>query len=915
MVTGIIRKMIPSKNERELRRIQPTVGAVGALEPKMREMSDEELRAQTDSFRQQMEQGASMEDLMVETFATVREAARRTLDMRHFDVQIVGGVVLHEGKIAEMKTGEGKTLVATLPVYLNALDGRGVHVVTVNDYLARRDSEWMGKVYKFLGLTVGVVQHDMDDAARHQAYRCDVTYGTNNEFGFDFLRDNMKFDPEDFVQRSHVFAIVDEVDSILIDEARTPLIISGPAEESTEKYYTIDRVIPRLRREDHFTVEEKTRTVALTEEGVFRAEELLSVDNLYDPRNIDTLHHVQQGLKAHALFKCDVDYVVKDGEVLIVDEFTGRLMPGRRYSEGLHQALEAKEGCRIENENQTLASITFQNYFRMYDKLAGMTGTADTEAAEFAEIYDLDVMVIPTNVPLIRTEHPDVVYRTGGEKWNSVVEEIVELYEMQRPVLVGTISIENSEKLSARLKRQGIPHNVLNAKYHEKEAEIVAQAGRLGSVTIATNMAGRGTDILLGGNPEFLAREALIKEGKDPDEVSRAEWEEAFRRIRAETDQEHDDVVELGGLHILGTERHEARRIDNQLRGRAGRQGDPGSSRFYLSLGDDLMRIFASDRVSTLMQKLGMEEGIPIEHKMVTKAIENAQKKVEAHNFEIRKHLLEYDDVMSRQREVVYGVRRQLLEGEGLEEEFQQMMEDVLDFILETYAAEETYTEEWDLSGLGEALRRQFGITFIFEQWEEGCAAAGRPANHDTLREHLLEVVTSAYKGREARLSEDFMRHLEKIFMLQSLDGLWKDHLLNMDHLRDGIGLRGYGQKDPLNEYKREGFEMFQGMMDRWKEETGELLFKVQVEEPTEVELPRHRGGRMVESRESIFSDMPPEAAVPMEVPEGMPPLPREAMGGAMARPQTVRREGRKVGRNEPCPCGSGKKYKKCCGA
>ncbi|MDA2916588.1 preprotein translocase subunit SecA [Nitrospinae bacterium AH_259_B05_G02_I21] len=919
MITQFLQKVVPSKNVRELRRIQPIVEAVGALEPEMQALSDEALRAKTAEFRSRLDQGEAMDDLLVEAFAVVREAGRRTLEMRHFDVQIVGGVVLHEGKIAEMKTGEGKTLVATLPVYLNALGGRGVHLVTVNDYLARRDSEWMGRLYTFLGLTVGVVQHDMEDEARRQAYGSDVAYGTNNEFGFDFLRDNMKFDIADYVQREHVYAIVDEVDSILIDEARTPLIISGPAEESTDKYYTIDRIIPRVRQEDHYTVEEKTRTVALTEEGVFRVEEIMGVENLYDPHNIDTLHHVHQALKAHVLFKRDVDYVVKDGEVIIVDEFTGRLMPGRRYSEGLHQALEAKEKVTIANENQTLASITFQNYFRMYDKLAGMTGTADTEAAEFAEIYDLDVMVIPTNVELIRTEHPDVIYRTSPEKWNAVVEEIAELYEQRRPVLVGTISIENSEMLSGRLKRQGIPHHVLNAKHHEREAEIVAQAGRLGAVTLATNMAGRGTDILLGGNPEFLSREALKKEGKNPAEVSPKEWEAVYQRIKEETDAEHDEVVELGGLHILSTERHEARRIDNQLRGRSGRQGDPGSSRFYLALDDDLMRIFASERVSSLMEKLGMEEGVPIEHTMVTKAIETAQKKVEAHNFDIRKHLLEYDDVMSKQREVVYGLRSQLLEGEGLRDELDEMIEEVLDAVLETYAAEEIYTEEWDLAGLREALRRQFDLDFIFEQWEEACAAAESPASHTALREHLLGLITEAYQAREAQLSEPFMRHLEKIFMLQSLDGLWKDHLLNMDHLRDGIGLRGYGQKDPLNEYKREGFEMFQAMTGRWKEETVELLFKVRVEEPTEVELPRGRRGRMVESRESIFVDLPPEAAVPVGmpegVPEGMPPLPPEAMGGAGARPQTYRREGRKVGRNEPCPCGSGKKHKKCCGA
>ncbi len=918
MFTNLISKFVPSKNVRELKRIQPIVEAVGALEPTIQAMSDEELRAKTAEFRQRLEKGESMEDLLVEAFAVVREAGRRTVDMRHFDVQIVGGVVLHEGKIAEMKTGEGKTLVATLPVYLNALGGRGLHVVTVNDYLAQRDSEWMGKLYTFLGLTVGVIQNDMDDEDRRKAYRCDVTYGTNNEFGFDFLRDNMKFDIDDYVQRPHVYAIVDEVDSILIDEARTPLIISGPTEESTDKYYTIDRIIPRLKRDEDYTVEEKTRTVSLADEGVSRVEELLKVENLYDPRNIETLHHVHQGLKAHALFKLDVDYVVKDDEVIIVDEFTGRLMPGRRYSEGLHQALEAKEKVTIANENQTLASITFQNYFRMYDKLAGMTGTADTEAAEFAEIYDLDVMVIPTNVPLIRTEYPDVVYRTPGEKWAAVVEEITELYEMRRPVLVGTISIENSESLSARLKRRGIPHHVLNAKQHEREAEVVSQAGRLGSVTIATNMAGRGTDILLGGNPDFLTREALGREGKKAEEVSPKEWKAVFQRVKEATDAEHDEVVELGGLHILSTERHEARRIDNQLRGRSGRQGDPGSSRFYLSLEDDLMRIFASERVSSMMQKLGMEEGVPIEHGMVSKAIENAQTKVEAHNFEIRKHLLEYDDVMSKQREVVYGLRRQLLEGEGIKEELEGMIEDVLDATLDTYASEELYTEDWDLAGLREALSRQFGLAFIFEQWEEAASAAGTPTSHANLREHLLGLVTEVYEAREAQLGEAFMRHLEKVFMLQSIDGQWKDHLLSMDHLRDGIGLRGYGQKDPLNEYKRDGYEMFQAMLERWMNETVELLFKVRVEEPAEVELPRGRRGRMVESRADIFLDVPGEAdmpAMPIGAPqEGMPPLPPEAMGGAAARPETYRREGRKIGRNEPCPCGSGKKYKRCCG-
>ncbi|MEK6568950.1 MAG: preprotein translocase subunit SecA, partial [candidate division NC10 bacterium] len=751
MFMKLMSKVVGTKNERELKRIQPMVVAINELEPAMKSLTDDDLRKKTAEFKERLARGATLDDLIIEVFAVAREAGRRVLDMRHFDVQLLGGVVLHEGKIAEMATGEGKTLVATLPVYLNALEGKGVHVVTVNDYLAKRDSQWMGGIYRFLGLSVGLIQHDMDDAARKLAYGADVTYGTNNEYGFDYLRDNMKFAAADFVQRDLHYGIVDEVDSILIDEARTPLIISGPAEESTEKYYQIDRIIPRLKRgativggklyeaeaqgSGDYVVDEKAKSVALTESGVAKVENLLGVKNLYDPANIDFVHHVQQGLKAHVLFKRDVDYVVKDGEVVIVDEFTGRMMPGRRWSDGLHQAVEAKERVKIERENQTLATITFQNYFRMYQKLAGMTGTADTEAAEFAQIYNLDVMVIPPNRRLIRTSYPDVVYKTEREKYDAVVEEIVELHKAGRPVLVGTTSIEKNEKLSALLKRKGIPHQVLNAKHHEREAEIVAQAGRLKSVTIATNMAGRGTDILLGGNPKFLAAELVRLEsvpggGTEPHEFARTleevrqmqryglldmsadveEYAAALAAVRRQTEAEHQQVVAPGGLHIIATERHEARRIDNQLRGRSGRQGDPGSSRFYLSLEDDLLRLFGSDRISKIMEKLGMEEGEPIEHTMVTRAIETAQKRVEAHNFEIRKHLLEYDDVMNTQRQIIYGERNKILEGESLKDTLQEMRGEVIDGQLALYTNEETYPEEWDLAGLTEAVKRQFDL-------------------------------------------------------------------------------------------------------------------------------------------------------------------------------------------------------------
>jgi preprotein translocase subunit SecA len=804
--------------------------------------------------------------------------------MRHFDVQLIGGIVLHEGNIAEMKTGEGKTLVATLPVYLNSLRGKGVHVVTVNDYLAKRDAEWMGPIYRTLGLSFGTIQHEMDDTARRQAYQANVTYGTNNEFGFDYLRDNMKFSPEDFVQRSLHYAIVDEVDSILIDEARTPLIISGPAEESTDKYYRLDRIGPRLKKEIDYTIDEKTRSAALTEEGVAKAENLLGVENLYDPINIETLHHLIQALKAHVIFKKDVDYVVKNGEVIIVDEFTGRLMPGRRYSDGLHQALEAKESLRVANENQTLASITFQNYFRMYEKLAGMTGTADTEAAEFHEIYKLDVMVVPTNRALIRTEYADVIYRTEREKFLAVVEEIKDLYKAGHPVLVGTISIEKSELLGAYLKRQGIPHNVLNAKQHEREAEIIAQAGRKGAVTISTNMAGRGTDILLGGNPEFLARKACKLGVNDPD------YETQLTKARTQCAAEHDEVVALGGLHILGTERHEARRIDNQLRGRSGRQGDPGSSRFYLSLEDDLLRIFGSERISGIMSKLGMEEGQPIEHSMLTKAIENAQRKVEAHNFDIRKHLLEYDDVMNKQREVIYSQRREVLESDDVHALVKEMHAEVLEGLFDTHIPVDAYADDWDLEGLVEAVFRQYGVHVSLTP--ESVASFSREA----LLAHVQATLEARYEAKMREAGVEQFQGLERWVILQVIDKHWKDHLLAMDYLKEGIGLRGYGQKNPLNEYKREGFEMFVGMTGRIKADAVEYLFKAQLAQAEERvhAHPRPHSQRSIAHHGSM-------AGAQGDGGEGMV--------------KTVRRQGEKVGRNDPCPCGSGKKYKRCCGA
>jgi preprotein translocase subunit SecA len=829
----LIQKIFGTKNERDLKKLQPYAAAINELEPRIKALSDEQIKAKTAEFKEKLSQGATLEDLLIEAFAVVREVGKRTINMRHFDVQLMGGVVLHQGKIAEMKTGEGKTLVATLPAYLNALEGNGVHIVTVNDYLAKRDTEWMGPIFNFLGLEVGTIQHEMGDSERQEAYRKDITYGTNNEFGFDYLRDNMKFHLSDLVQKKHKYAIVDEVDSILIDEARTPLIISGPTEESTSLYYRVDNLIRHLRSNEHYQVEEKTRTSTLTEEGVAEAEKFLKVPNLYDLANMDMVHHINQALKAHNLFKKDVDYMVKDGKVVIVDEFTGRLMPGRRYSDGLHQALEAKERVRIEEEYQTLASITFQNYFRMYDKLAGMTGTAVTEATEFQSIYKLDVVEIPTNKPLIRHEYQDVIYRTKREKWDAVVEEIMGNNKKGRPALVGTISIENSEHLSSLLRKREIKHVVLNAKYHEMEAKIIAQAGRIGAVTIATNMAGRGVDILLGGNPEYLASENLRKKGIDPTKASQEEWEKALSEASAVTQDEHKKVVDLMGLHIIGTERHEARRIDNQLRGRSGRQGDPGSSRFYLSLEDDLMRIFGSDRISGLMARIGMAEGVPIEHRMVSKAIERAQKQVEGQNFSIRKHLLEYDDVMNKQRESIYSQRKEILQGKNMKEFIQELIDTLVEWIMENHTNKEKAPEDWDVEGFRNAIISQFGLDIeeLKIDWET--------INHQELRDEISRTLKNVYQQKEEIIGEDHMRELERIIMLQILDSQWKDHLLAMDYLKEGIGLRGYGQRDPLVEYKKESYDMFQAMMDRIEEECIRFLFLFQPVK--EEELPQRK--------------------------------------------------------------------------
>jgi len=839
MLNYVLKKIVGSKNDREIKRLTVIMKEVSAQEPLIESLTDSELRAKTPYFKDKLAEGASLDDLLAEAFAVVREVSKRTLEMRPFDAQIIGGIVLHEGKIAEMKTGEGKTLASTMPVYLNALTGKGVHLITVNDYLANRDANWMRPIYEFLGLSVGVIVHGIDDTERRNAYSCDVTYGTNNEFGFDYLRDNMSFQLENYVQREFHYAIVDEVDSILIDEARTPLIISGPSEESTDKYYRVNQIIPRLKKDHDYTIDEKSRTVVLTEEGVAKSEKLLNVQNLYEPKNMETLHHVNQALKAHTLFRKDIDYLVKDGQVVIVDEFTGRVMPGRRYSDGLHQALEAKEKVKIEKENQTLASVTFQNYFRMYEKLSGMTGTADTEATEFKKIYNLDVVVIPTNMPMIRTDNTDVIYKTEEEKFRATVEEIKELHDRNRPVLVGTISIEKSELLSKYLSKRGVKHNILNAKNHEKEAEIIAQAGQPAAVTISTNMAGRGTDIKLG-----------------------------------------EGVADLGGLHILGTERHESRRIDNQLRGRSGRQGDKGSSRFYLSLEDDLLRIFGAERISSVMDRIGVEEGQPIEHNLISKAIEGAQKRVEGQNFDIRKHLIEYDDVMNRQRQVIYEQRRNVLGGSELWSTVDDMLKEVVEDIVYDYLDEKVRPDEWDIKGLSDIIYKQFSL-----KWNLDDSNRENIGREDVIEEIISDVRT-LLRNKENKFGKSLMEYIMKVIMLQAIDSHWKDHLLGMDHLKEGIGLRGYGQKDPVREYQKEGYDMFMEMVYRVKEDTLEKLCIVQIqgqEDVTEIQEKQRK--------DYVMS--------------------RGDTGAAQA---TVKREGKKIGRNDPCPCGSGKKYKHCCG-
>ncbi len=938
MLNYVLKKIVGTKNERELKKLRPLVAQVNELEPKMQAMKDDEFPRLAATWKEQVQQkGRPLEELMPEVFAAVREAGVRALGMRHFDVQLIGGAVLHQGKIAEMKTGEGKTLVATLPCALNAMAGRGVHVVTVNDYLARRDAEWMGRLYRFLGLSVGVIVHGLNDRERQDNYGRDITYGQNNEFGFDYLRDNMKFRLQDYVQRELHYAIVDEVDSILVDEARTPLIISGPTDEATDKYYLVNQIIPSMIRDQDFTVDEKTRTVVMTDSGIAKMEKKLGIGNLYDPDQIETLHHVEQALRAHHLYRNEVDYVVKGGEVVIVDEFTGRLMPGRRWSDGLHQAIEAKEGVKIENENQTLATISFQNYFRMYSKLAGMTGTADTEAEEFAKIYNLDVVVIPTNRKNIRRDSEDLVYKTEREKFNALCAEIEERHGKGQPILVGTVSVAKSEVVSSLLKKRAVPHNVLNAKHHQREAEIVAQAGRKGAVTISTNMAGRGTDIVLGGNPEMMAKHEL---GPEPDapmdgeeeaafQARRADWglrlKELMERLKSQTAREHDEVTGLGGLHILGTERHESRRIDNQLRGRGGRQGDPGSSIFYLSLEDDLMRIFGSDRISRMMETLGMKEGEQIEHRWLSKAIENAQKKVEAHNFDIRKNLLEYDDVMNQQRKSVYRLRRMVL-GFGAavpvvefdedpktrkktrreqvwswadaREHLLDVVEDlVIDMVANTCPDGASPTK-WDLDALSTLVRDQFGLEVKFAGSPPGRAGEARAA----IEEQVYNVVEKEYRAKEQQLAADadgvpVLRRWEQYIYLQSIDQLWKDHLLAMDHLRQGIGLRGYGQKDPKQEYKKEGYEMFVQMTWRVKSAVIGNILRLQLvrqESAEEIEAKRMALARRQRVIESHGGD---------------------GDGAPRPKQETVVRTQPKVGRNEPCPCGSGKKYKKCHGA
>jgi preprotein translocase subunit SecA len=989
-IDSLIARFIGTKHERDVKKIQPLVAAINAREAQVKLLSDDELKARFAALREQVQEPLkdadpseptfrelmqkAFEPAIVPAFALVREAGRRFLNMRHFDVQLIGGMVLHEGKIAEMKTGEGKTLVATLPAALNALAGRGVHIVTVNDYLARRDAEWMSALYRGLGLSVGVIVHDLDDDQRRAAYGADITYGTNNEFGFDYLRDNMKYDLAQCVQRAHHFGIVDEVDSILIDEARTPLIISGPAEESTDKYYKIDKIIPKLIKDIDYTLDEKHRQATLTEEGFNKCERLLGLTNMSDPANIDVMHHVYQALRAHTLYKADVDYVVKEGGVIIVDEFTGRQMPGRRWSDGLHQAVEAKENVKIERENQTLATITFQNYFRMYKKLSGMTGTAETEAAEFQKIYNLDVVMIPTNRTLIRREYPDVVYRTEREKFEAVVNGILQednslangirhFNERGQPVLVGTISIEKSEAIAEILKKSGIPHQVLNAKQHERESRIVAQAGRKGAVTVATNMAGRGTDILLGGNPEQMTRDHFLKnrlampyaaapsvisadgtsaeaaqpvtpmtlfqhEGKIF-QVPADQWKPVYEQFAEQCKAEHDEVVALGGLHILGTERHEARRIDNQLRGRAGRQGDPGSSRFFLSLEDDLMRIFGGERVKALMFRLGMTEGVPIESKLISRRIETAQKSVEAQNFDARKHLLEYDDVMNKQRETIYAIRRSALEGKDQRDYVLGIAEDVARELVNTYCPRDQHPDQWNAAQFLAEVNSQFGV--------DAKAAGADPGTlaHELLADNTVEAVTKRYEEKEKQFSAELMRWLERRIILDVVDSQWKDHLLSLDHLKEGIGLRGYAQKDPIVEFKKEAFVLFEDMMARIDNETIRYLFHIQVQQaeqhPDEMQVrpeaqraqaPQRSGGAQaaVASAAARASEAPPQ-----RLPEVARQLERKQQrqqkdlqyqtGPAQAEAPKPVRAGAKVGRNESCPCGSGKKYKKCHGA
>jgi preprotein translocase subunit SecA len=903
-------KVFGSANERLLKKLWPVVVRINALEPEMKRLSDDGLRAKTEEFRARLarrlegadelspearkqSQREALDEILPEAFACVREASVRSTGMRHFDVQMIGGMILHRGMIAEMRTGEGKTLVATLPVYLNALTGRGVHVITVNDYLARRDSEWMGKIYKFLGMTVGVIQNDLDDFERQESYSCDITYGTNNEFGFDYLRDNMKFELATCVQRSHYFAIVDEVDSILIDEARTPLIISGASDDSTSKYYEADAVIPNLTRDADYQVDEKQHRATLTESGIEKAERILGYGNLFDPSNMEVLHCLNQALVAHTLYTRDKNYIVLDGEVKIVDEFTGRIMEGRRWSDGLHQAVEAKEGVKIERETQTLATITLQNYFRMYEKLAGMTGTAETESVEFAKIYNLEVHSVPTHRPMVRVDHPDVIYRTLNEKWDAVAEEIKELHEKGQPVLIGTVSVENSEKIAERLKKLGVRYNLLNAKPENagREAEIVAQAGRKGSVTIATNMAGRGTDILLGGNAEFLGRELLKKQEVNPDEATPEQIESAIEKVKPQIDAEHEEVVGLGGLHILGTERHESRRIDNQLRGRAGRQGDPGSSRFYLSLEDDLMRIFAGDRVKAIMQRLGMEDGVSIESKMVTKRIEAAQKNVESQNFSIRKHLLEYDDVMNKQRATIYTLRRQLLEQTDQRGEIQSIAQAILDELIEQHMNTEQMPEDWDLDGFKVQVAFQFGLDL------DEAGVDLNSLERDEIRAAIWQRLEQVYAEKETIIGAEAMRYYERIIMLNIVDSQWKDHLQAIDHLKEWINQMGYAQKDPLVEYKKQSFDLFEAMLDRIDTETVRSLYHlhVAIEEQPEQRLQRRpRRGQVTYTKANASAT---------------------AAGEDSGKPRTVVSDQPKIGRNDPCPCGSGKKYKKCHGA